>query len=165
MSLTIRPARPGEADLVFGFINELADYEKLSHEVVCDAAMLDEALFGATPRVFADIAEWDGEPVGFALWFYNFSTFLARHGLYLEDLFVRPSHRRLGIGKALLRHLARRCVDEGLGRFEWWVLDWNAPAIALYKAMGAEPMDEWTVQRVTGPAISKLAGLDGEGGQ
>ncbi len=162
MTLSIRPARPGEGALIFGFIRELAEFEKLAHEVKCDAAMIDYSLFGPEPKVFADIAEWDGVPVGFALWFYNYSTFLGRHGLYLEDLYVQPASRGKGIGKALLRHLARRCVDEGLGRFEWWVLNWNAPAIALYRAMGAEPMDEWTVQRVTGDALLRLAGGEGD---
>ncbi|MCC2110708.1 MAG: GNAT family N-acetyltransferase [Hyphomicrobiales bacterium] len=157
MTLEIRPARSGEGSLVLGLVRELAEYERLSHEVVADAAGLEAALFGENPRIFCDIAEWDGEPAGFALWFYNFSTFLGRHGLYLEDLFVRPHLRGYGIGKALLARLARRCVDEGLGRLEWWVLDWNEPALAFYRAIGAEPMDEWTVQRVTGDAIRRLA--------
>ncbi|PLX36442.1 MAG: GNAT family N-acetyltransferase [Hyphomicrobiales bacterium] len=158
MSLTIRPARAGDAGLILALIRELADYEKLAHEVVCDEAMLEASLFGDTPRVFSDIAEWDGEPAGFVLWFYNYSTFLGRHGLYLEDLFVRPSHRRYGIGTSLLKHLAQRCVDEGLGRFEWSVLDWNAPARDFYKVLGADSMDEWIGQRVTGEALAKLAG-------
>lgn len=158
MTVTIRPARPGEAGLVLAFIRELAEYEKLAHEVEADEAMIDRALFGPGPRAFCDIAERAGEPIGFALWFYNFSTFRGRHGLYLEDLFVRPEHRGNGAGRALLAHLARRCVAEGLGRLEWWVLDWNEPAIGVYRTLGAQPMDEWTVFRLTGEALETLAG-------
>ena len=158
MTLTIRPAGPGDAGVVLGFIRALADYEKLAHEVEATEASLDAMLFGPSPRVFADIAEWDGEPVGCAIWFYNFSTFLGRHGLWLEDLYVRPEHRGRGIGKALLARLARRCLDEGLGRLEWWVLDWNTPAIDIYKAQGARMMDEWTVCRTTGDDLVRLAG-------
>ncbi len=157
MTLSIRPARPGEAGLVLGFIRELAAYEKLAHEVEADEAAIEAALFGENPRAFCDIAERDGEPIGFALWFYNFSTFRGRHGIYLEDLFVRPEHRGLGAGKALLANLSRRCIAEGLGRLEWWVLDWNEPAIAVYKSLGARPMDEWTVFRLTGEALEALA--------
>lgn len=157
MTLSIRPARPGEAGLVLGFIRELAQYEKLAHEVEADEAAIEAALFGVNPRAFCDIAERDGEPIGFALWFYNFSTFRGRHGIYLEDLFVRPEHRGFGAGKALLANLARRCVAERLGRLEWWVLDWNEPAIAVYKSLGARPMDEWTVFRLTGEALEALA--------
>jgi len=157
MSLTIRRAVAGEAELVLGFIRELAAYERLAHEVDATPEAIDEALFGESPRVFCDIAEWDGEPVGFALWFYNFSTFRGRHGIYLEDLFVRDAMRGRGIGKALLSRLARRCLDEGLTRLEWWVLDWNEPSIAFYRSIGAQAMDEWTVQRVTGEALEQLA--------
>ncbi|HEY8565596.1 MAG TPA: GNAT family N-acetyltransferase [Beijerinckiaceae bacterium] len=158
MTLSIRPAAPGDAALVLAFVRELADYEKLLHEVVATEEALDAALFGPNPRVFCDVATWGGEPAGMALWFYNFSTFRGRHGVYLEDLFVRPAHRGRGIGKALLAHLARRCVAEGLPRLEWWVLDWNEPALAFYRSLGAVPMDEWTVQRVTGDALRHLAG-------
>ncbi|WP_029353116.1 GNAT family N-acetyltransferase [Bosea sp. 117] len=157
MSLAIRPARPGDAAVILAFVRELAEYERLLHEVEATVEDLDAALFGPQPRVFCDIAEWEGEPAGFALWFYNFSTFRGRHGLYLEDLYVRPDLRGRGIAMALMRRLARRCLDEGLGRFEWWVLDWNEPAIRFYRRIGAEPMDEWTVQRVTGEALRKLA--------
>lgn len=157
MSLSIRPARRGDAPLINALVRELAVYEKLEHEVVATDAMMDEVLFCAHPRVFADIAEWDGEPVGFTLWFYNFSSFEGRHGIYLEDLYVRESLRGKGIGKALLTRLARRCVDENLARFEWSVLDWNTPSIDFYKAMGAELMDGWTVCRVSGGALVKLA--------
>ncbi len=156
--LVIRPARPGEAGLVFGFIRALAVYERLEHEVEADEAAIDAALFGPAPRVFCEIAEWNGEPAGFALWFYTFSTFRGRHGLYLEDLFVDPDKRGHGIGKALLVHLARRCVTEGLARFEWSVLDWNAPSIAFYEAQGARRVDGWLRCRVDGPALDALAG-------
>jgi GNAT superfamily N-acetyltransferase len=158
MSLSIRAARPGEAGLVLGFVRELADYEKLTHEVAATEAMIDTALFGESPRVFCDFAEWDGEPVGFALWFLNFSSFRGKNGIYLEDVFVRPAHRGKGIGKALLVHLAQRCLSEGWARLEWAVLDWNTPSIEFYKAQGAVLMDEWTICRVSGPALARLAG-------
>lgn len=157
--LAIRPAGRGEADLVLGFIRELAEYEKLAHEVDATAEALDEALFGEVPRVFCEIAEWDDEPVGFALWFYSFSTFRGRHGIYLEDLYVREAMRGRGIGKALLARLAQRCRDESLMRLEWSVLDWNEPSIAFYRSIGAQPMNEWTVQRLTGEALDDLAEL------
>lgn len=157
MKLAIRPAIPGDADLVLAFIRELAAYERLAHEVDATGQAIDEALFSQAPRVFCDIAEWDGEAVGFALWFYSFSTFRGRHGIYLEDLYVRETMRGRGIGKALLARLARRCRDEGLTRLEWSVLDWNAPSIAFYRSIGAQAMDEWTVQRLTGEALVKLA--------
>ena len=157
MTLSIRPAVASDAALIFRFIRDLAEYERLEHEVDATETDIAQALFGSNPRVFADIAEWEGEPAGFALWFYNFSTFRGRHGIYLEDLFVRPELRSKGIGRALLRHLARRCVAEGLARLEWWVLDWNEPALKVYRSIGAIPMDEWTVQRVTGEALQRLA--------
>jgi GNAT superfamily N-acetyltransferase len=160
MSLTIRPARPGEAGLVLQFVRELAEYEKLEHEVEATEAMIDAALFGPNPRVFCDIAEWNGEPVGNALWFLNFSTFSGRSGIYLEDLFVRPASRGRGVGKALMVHLARRCVAQGWARFEWSVLDWNAPSIAFYKSIGAQLKEEWTICRVSGAALAKLARKD-----
>ena len=156
MALTIRPARPGEAPLVLQFVRELAGYEKLSHEVDATEAMTDAALFGAQPRAFCDFAEWDGAPVGFALWFLNYSSFRGRHGIYLEDIFVRPAYRGRGIGKALMVHLARRCATEGWTRFEWAVLDWNTPSIDFYKSLGAELKDEWTICRVSGQALAKL---------
>ena len=160
--ITIRAARPGEAGVVLGFIRALAAYEKLEHEVEADEASLDAALFGPAPRVFCDLLEEDGEPVGFALWFYNFSTFLGRHGIWLEDLFVLPERRGRGHGRRLLAHLARRCRDEGLGRLEWWVLDWNEPSIAFYRSLGAVAMDEWTVMRTSGAALARLAEEAGE---
>ena len=160
MSPSIRPARPGEAGLVLQFVRELAEYEKLTHEVEATEAMIDAALFGPNPRVFCDIAEWAGEPVGNALWFLNFSSFSGRSGIYLEDLFVRPAFRGRGIGKGLMVHLARRCVAQGWARFEWSVLDWNAPSIAFYQSIGAQLKDEWTICRVSGEALSKLAQKD-----
>ncbi|MCP1849986.1 MULTISPECIES: GNAT family N-acetyltransferase [unclassified Bradyrhizobium] len=157
MSLTIRRARPDEAGLVFSLVRELAEYEKLLHEVHASEADIAEALFGANPRLYCDIAEWNGEPAGFAVWFVNFSTFAGRHGIYLEDLFVRPALRGKGIGKALLGHLAKQCLANGWSRLQWAVLDWNAPSIAFYKSLGAEMMDEWTICRVSGEALSTLA--------
>ena len=156
MTLTIRPAVAGEARLVLHFIRDLAAYEKLEHEVKATEADLDRDLFGASPRVFADIAEWQGEPVGLSLWFYTYSTFQGRHGIWLEDLYVDPVARGKGIGKALLTNLARRCVREHLGRLEWWVLDWNEPSIAFYKSQGGVMQDEWTKVRVDGEALERL---------
>ena len=157
MMLTIRRARPDQAGLVLALVRELAEYEKLSHEVVATEAQIEEALFGANPRLFCDIAEWNGEVAGFAVWFINFSTFSGRSGIYLEDLFVRPALRGKGIGKALLSHLARECVTNNWSRLQWSVLDWNAPSIAFYKSLGAVMMDEWTICKVAGPALSALA--------
>ncbi|CAA0104346.1 Uncharacterised protein [Starkeya nomas] len=157
MSLTIRPAEPADAGLIFDFVRELAEYEKLLHEVGATVADIERDVFGPNPRVFSDIAEWEGEPAGFVLWFYNYSTFRGRHGIFLEDLFVRPAFRGRGIATELMRHLARRCVKESLDRFEWSVLNWNEPAIRFYRAIGALPMDAWTLQRVSGGALKKLA--------
>ncbi len=159
MPVAIRPAVPGDSALILGFIRDLAEYEKLLDDVKATQDDLTVALFGENPKAFCDIAEIDGQPVGFALWFYNYSTFVGRHGIYLEDLFVRPSARGSGAGKALLASLAKRCVDEGLGRLEWTVLDWNAPSIAFYDSLGAASMDEWLIRRLTGDGIKKLAGL------
>jgi GNAT superfamily N-acetyltransferase len=155
--IMIRQARPEDTKLVFDFIRELAIYEKLLDAVDATEAMIKEALFQDNPRVFCEIVSWQGVDAGFALWFYNFSTFRGRHGIFLEDLFVRPEFRGAGLGKALLRHLAKKCVAEGLTRFEWSVLDWNEPSIAFYKAMGAEMLDGWTGCRVTGEALLQLA--------
>ena len=157
MSLLIRRAALGDEQLVFDYIVKLAIYEELRHEVKATADDIRESLFGAAPRAVCDLAFWNGEPAGFALWFYNYSTFRGRAGIYLEDLFVDDAMRGKGIGKALLKHLAQRCVKEGLPRLQWWVLDWNAPSIAFYKSLGAEPQDEWTVFRVSGAALDKLA--------
>lgn len=155
--LEIRQAEPGEEALVLGFIRKLADYEKLLHEVSASEDDIREALFGARPRCHCELAFWEGEPAGFALWFYNFSTFAGKAGIYLEDLYVEPHLRGRGIGKALLKHLAKRCVAECLPRLQWWVLDWNRSAIDAYRAMGARPMEEWTVYRVSGAELAALA--------
>ncbi|WP_421739341.1 GNAT family N-acetyltransferase [Caulobacter sp.] len=159
MPVSIRPAAATDSALILQFIRDLAEYEKLLDSVETSEADVAAALFGENPRAFCDIAEIDGRPVGFALWFYNYSTFVGRHGIYLEDLFVRPDSRGGGAGKALLAHLARRCVDEKLGRLEWSVLDWNAPSIAFYDSLGAAAMDEWIIRRMTGEALRKLAGV------
>ena len=157
--MPIREATPGDVPEILAMIRELAEYERAPHEVVATPDLLRDALFGPEPAVFALIAEADdsGAVAGFALWFRNFSTWLGRHGVYLEDLYVRPAYRGHGYGKALLSSLARIGVDRGYGRFEWWVLDWNTPAIDFYRSLGAEPMDEWTVQRVSGEALRRLA--------
>jgi GNAT superfamily N-acetyltransferase len=154
---TFRAATPGDVELVLDFIGELAAYERLAHAAVATAADIEAALFCDHPKVFCDLAEVEGEAVGLALWFYNFSTFVGRHGLYLEDLYVRPHARSLGIGRALLKRLAQRCVDEGLGRLEWSVLDWNAPAIAFYDSLGSVSMDDWRTRRLDGAALRALA--------
>lgn len=156
MSLSIRPAAAGDTGLIVRFIRDLAAYEKLEHEAKASEADILRDLFGPAPRVFCDIAEWDGEPVGFALWFYTYSTFQGRHGIWLEDLFVDPAMRGKGAGKALLQNLAQRCVAENLGRLEWWVLDWNEPSIAFYTAQGAVLQDDWTKCRVDGEALVRL---------
>lgn len=159
MPVTVRPATPADAGLIHQFILDLAEYEKLLDTVQATQADTAAALFGDKARAFADIAEIDGAPVGFALWFYNYSTFVGRHGIYLEDLFVRPASRGSGAGKALLANLAKRCLDEGLGRLEWTVLDWNAPSIAFYDSLGAAAMDEWIIRRMTGEPLRRLAGI------
>lgn len=158
MSLLIRPAVAADARTIVQFVADLAEYEKLRHEAKATEADIVRDLFCADPKVFCELAEWDGRPVGFALWFYTYSTFQGRHGIWLEDLFVDPSMRGKGIGKAMLVHLAQRCVAEGLGRFEWWVLDWNAPSIAFYQSQGGVLQDEWTRVRVDGAALEKLGG-------
>ena len=155
--LDIIPATSADVPLILQLIRELAAYEKLSHEVVATEGLLHRALFGDGPRVEAVIARADGEAAGFALFFHNFSTFLAKSGIYLEDLFVRPAYRGRGIGKALLKHLARLACERGCGRLEWAVLDWNKPAIDFYESLGATAMREWVVNRVTGEALEKLA--------
>lgn len=157
MTLSIRRARPEESGLIFSLICELAEYEKLGHEVEATEEGIAAALFGEHPLLFCEIAEWDGEGVGFAVWFFNFSTFSGRAGIYLEDLFVRPAFRSTGIGKALLAHLAKLCVENGWSRLQWSVLDWNTPSIDFYKSLGAEMMDEWKLCKVTGAALSQLA--------
>ena len=156
-SISIRPAAATEMPLVLEFIRELAAYEHLEHEVVATPEDLAAALLG--PRPYAEVlfACLDGRPVGYALFFHNFSTFHGKPGIYLEDLFVRPLARGRGIGKRLLAHLARLALERGCARLEWWVLDWNAPSIAFYRSLGAIAQDEWTTMRVSGAALEQLA--------
>jgi len=158
MSLRIDSATERDLSLILTFIKKLAEYEKLSHLVVATEELLRDALFGSRPVAEVIIANWNGEPVGFALFFHNFSTFLGRRGIYLEDLFVDPPHRGKGIGKALLIHLAKIAKERNCGRFEWAVLDWNKPAIDFYKSLGAAPLDDWTPFRLMGDALDRLAG-------
>ncbi|UKK83847.1 GNAT family N-acetyltransferase [Sphingopyxis sp. BSN-002] len=158
MTLTIRSATPADLPLIAQFIRDLADYEKLAHEVRFDEAKLGANLFGPRPYAEVVIGEIDGAAQGFALFFHNFSTFEGRPGIYLEDLFVRPEARGSGLGKALLAHLAKLCVERDCARLEWWVLDWNTPSIGFYQSLGAKLMDEWTVMRVDGDALTALAG-------
>ena len=160
MTIAIRAAREDDAPLIFDLVRELAIYEKLADTVDATADDIATALFGKEPRLFCDIAEWNGEAAGFAMWFLNFSTFRGRHGIYLEDLFVRPAFRGRGLGKALMAHLATRCITQGLARFEWSVLDWNAPSIAFYKSIGADVMDDWKICRLSGPALQNFAAKD-----
>jgi GNAT superfamily N-acetyltransferase len=157
MSTTLRAATREDLGLILGFIRDLAEYEKLLDQVVADEAALDAALFGTHPQAEVVIASHDGDAAGFALFFHNFSTFRGRRGLYLEDLFVRPRYRGFGIGKALLAHLARLALARGCARFEWAVLDWNAPAIGFYQSLGARVLDDWRVCRLDGEALARLA--------
>lgn len=158
MTTTIRPATPGDVATILRLVRELADYEREPDAVVATEDMLATALFGASPAAEAVLAEVGGAIAGFALFFHNFSTWAGRRGLYLEDLYVTPAARRAGVGKALLRHLAGLAIDRDCARFEWAVLDWNTPAIEFYDAVGAESMDGWTVRRVTGDVLTRLAG-------
>ncbi len=155
--ITLRPARREDVPAILALIRDLAEYEQLAHEVEADEAGLAATLFGDRPCAEVVIAEADGTAAGFALFFHTYSTFLARPGLYLEDLFVQPRFRGLGIGRRLMTHLARLAVERGCGRFEWTVLDWNAAAIGFYRSLGAIGMDGWTTQRVTGDALRRLA--------
>jgi GNAT superfamily N-acetyltransferase len=157
MILSIRPAIAADISLIGQFIRDLAEYEKLAHAVRFDEGIMAQKLFGARPYAEVLIGEIDGTPQGFALFFHNFSTFEGRPGIYLEDLFVRPEARGSGLGKALLARLAALAVERDCARLEWSVLDWNTPAIDFYKALGARMMDEWTVMRVDGAALSELA--------
>jgi GNAT superfamily N-acetyltransferase len=154
----IRSATPADAATIIGFIRALAEYERMLDEVVATEADIAAALFGEHPRAFCDIAEADGSPVGMALWFYNFSTFEGRFGIYLEDLFVKPEARGTGAGLALMRRLAERCRDEGLKGLEWQVLDWNALAIDFYDRLGAGAKTEWITRSLSGDALATLAG-------
>ena len=158
MTLTIRSATPDDVPLVLRFVRELAEYEREPDAVKATEPMLHEALFGARRVAEGLIAEIGGTAAGFAVFFHNFSTWTGKPGIYLEDLYVTPDARGAGVGKALLQHLAGLAIDRGCARFEWAVLDWNTPAIDFYRAMGALPQDEWTVQRVTGDALARLAG-------
>ncbi|RVU46550.1 GNAT family N-acetyltransferase [Rubrivivax rivuli] len=155
---TLRPATPADCTAIVGLIRELAVFEKLEHLVVVTPATLEHQLFGPRPAAEAVVAETDGQVVAFALFFTNFSTFLGKPGLYLEDLYVQPAHRGSGLGKALLQHLAALAVQRGCGRFEWCVLDWNENAIRFYEKMGATVMPDWRICRVTGPALAALGG-------
>lgn len=157
MTLSIRSATRADLPLIAQFIRDLADYERLTHEVRFDETVLGERLFGARPYAEVLIGEIDGVAEGFALFFHNFSTFEGKPGIYLEDLFVRPEARGAGLGKAFLQRLAQLAVERDCARLEWWVLDWNEPAIRFYKALGARPMDDWTTYRVDGDALAALA--------
>ena len=157
-TITIRPASRDDVPLVLEFIRDLARYERLEQEVAASEAQLREALFGERRYAEVVFACSGGEPVGFALFFHNFSTFKGRPGIYLEDLFVRPQARGRGIGKQLLAHLARIAVERDCARLEWAVLDWNEPSIGFYRSLGAKPMDEWTTFRLTGEPLALLAG-------
>ena len=158
--LKLRAATEADVSLILDLIKGLAAYEKLSHEVVADETALRDTLFGNRPAAEVIIAEYEGEPAGFALFFHNYSTFLGKRGIYLEDLFVQPAFRGRGIGKELLTCLAGIAVERDCGRFEWSVLDWNEPAIRFYKSLGGELMAEWQIFRVTGEALTKLAGTN-----
>ena len=157
MRTKITPAIVGDVPLILALIRGLAEYEKLGHEVCATEEQLRETLFGERSVAEVVIALLDDRPAGFAVFFPNYSTFLGRPGLYLEDLFIRPEARGLGLGRSVLEYLARVAVDRGWGRLEWRVLDWNEPSIAFYKKLGAEPLDDWTVFRVTGEALQNLA--------
>ena len=154
--MKIRPAQQDEVGIVLQLIHDLALYEKAPNEVEATEKELLETIFVDNARVFCDVVEVNGEIAGMAIWFLNYSTWQGKHGIYLEDLFIKPEFRGKGYGKALLQHLARVCDERGYGRFQWWVLDWNSPAIEFYKSLGAVAMDEWTVYRVSGDSLKKL---------
>lgn len=155
--LELRSPKPNEVHYIVTFIRELADYEKLLHECQITEESLRESLFCDRPHAETLLAFLDQKPIGFCLWFHNYSTFLGKPGLYLEDLYIQPEYRNQGIGKRILAKLASIALERGCGRFEWAVLDWNEPSIAFYRKIGAEPMNDWTVQRVTGDALLALA--------
>jgi GNAT superfamily N-acetyltransferase len=163
LGFTIETARERDVPLILAFIRELAEYERLSHEVAATEEGLRSALFGAKPAAEVAIGRFGGEPVGFALFFHDFSTFAGRPGMYLEDLYVRPSVRGRGFGEALLAHVARLACERGCGRMEWAVLDWNEPSIAFYRKLGAVPMSDWTVYRLAGTALAAFAADRGGG--
>ena len=154
--MKIRPARQEEVGVVLQLIHDLAVYEKAPNEVEATEKELLETIFTSDPKVFCDLVEVDGEIAGMAIWFLNYSTWQGKHGIYLEDLFIKPEYRGRGYGKALLKHLAKICDEKGYGRFQWWVLDWNSPAIEFYRSLGAVAMDEWTVYRVSGAPLKEL---------
>ncbi len=154
--MKIRPAKQEDAGVILQLIKGLAFYEKAPDEVKATEKEILETIFAPSPSVFADLIEIEGQVVAMAIWFLNYSTWQGKHGIYLEDLYVKPEFRGRGYGKALLQHLARICVERGYGRFQWWVLDWNSPAIEFYKGLGAEAMDEWTVYRVSGEKLKEL---------
>ena len=154
--MKIRPAKIQEVGEVLQLIQDLAIYEKAPEQVEASKEDLLNTIFSSDPRVFCDLVEVDGQIAGMAIWFLNYSTWQAKHGIYLEDLFIKPEYRGRGYGKALLKHLAKICDEKGYGRLQWWVLDWNSPAIEFYKSLGAEAMDEWTVYRTSGKALKDL---------
>lgn len=156
--MLIREATPADVPAIMQLIHDLAEYEKAPHEVETNESELAAALFADQPKVFAHVIDLDGKVIGMAIWFLNFSTWLGKHGIYLEDLYVKPEYRGRGYGLAMLKFLAALCVRRGYGRFQWWVLDWNTPSIEFYKSQGAVAMDEWTVYRVSGEALKKLGG-------
>ena len=157
MSLAIRAAQPADGALILSLVRELADYEKLSAEVEATEEKIAAVLFCDAPRLFCEIAMWNGEAAGFSTWFPNYSTFRGSVGIFIEDLFVRAPYRGHGIGKGLMASLARRCIDEGYGRCEWAVLGWNAPSIAFYKSIGAQVRDDWLICRLSGDALARFA--------
>jgi GNAT superfamily N-acetyltransferase len=154
--LKIRPAKREEVGEVLQLIQDLATYEKAPDQVEASRDDLLNTIFAKEPRVFCDLVEVDGQIAGMAIWFLNYSTWQAKHGIYLEDLYIKPEFRARGYGKALLKHLAQICDKQGYGRLQWWVLDWNSPAIEFYRSLGAEAMDEWTVYRTSGQALKDL---------
>ena len=150
-------ALPQDCEVILELIKDLAEYEKAPHEVKATVKDLEATLFSSQSSAFCDLVKVDGETVGFAIWFLNYSTWQGKYGIYLEDFFIKPEFRGVGYGKALLKHLAKLCIENGYGRLQWWVLDWNKPAIDFYLSLGAKAMDEWTVFRVSGDALKKLA--------
>lgn len=154
--MIIRPAKIQEVGEVLQLINDLATYEKAPEQVEASKEDLLNTIFASDPRVFCHLVEVDGQIAGMAIWFLNYSTWQAKHGIYLEDLFIKPEYRGRGYGKALLKHLAKICDEKGYGRLQWWVLDWNSPAIEFYRSLGAQAMDEWTVYRTSGKALKDL---------
>jgi GNAT superfamily N-acetyltransferase len=155
--MSIRPATIEDTEEILALIYELALYEKAPDEAKATHEQIVQSFFIENPQVFCDLVEVDGEIAGLAIWFLNYSTWQGKHGIYLEDLFIRPQYRGRGFGKALLKHLAAICEERGYGRFQWWVLDWNEPSIEFYKSLGAVAMDEWTVYRISEQALTKLA--------